>query len=90
MLLFFVEFVSDGFDEFLAGLLEVGLWLGFGSFLRRLQVHTHFESAEVGLEQGLVGGAEVLLHTGLGQTVCDTADESLVSGEGLQNCQLQR
>jgi hypothetical protein len=26
VLLFFVEIVADGFDELLAGLLEVGLW----------------------------------------------------------------
>ena len=50
-----------------------------------MQFHTHFESAQVGLEQGLVGGAEVLLDTGLGQAVSDAADEGLVSGEGLKN-----
>lgn len=84
MLLLFLELVADCFDEFLTGLLEVVLWLVFGHFWRKLQVATHFEGAKVGLEQRLVGGAEVLLHAGLGQAVCDTADESLVSGECLE------
>jgi hypothetical protein len=61
----------------------VSLWVFFfvGGGLRDW---THFESAQVGLEQRLVGGAEVLLHTRLGQAVCDAADESLISGEGLE------
>jgi hypothetical protein len=84
VLLFFVELVADGFDEFLAGLLEVGLWSVRGRLFLENCRFTHFESAEVSLEQRLVGSAEVLLHAGLGQAVCDTADESLVSGEGLK------
>jgi len=59
----------------------VSLWfLVFGS----LQDHTHFESVQVGLEQRLVGGADMLLDTGLGQAIYDAADESLVSDESLQ------
>lgn len=86
MFFFLVELISDRFDELLASLLGVGLWSVCGYFPGKLQVQTHFESAQVGLEKGLVGGAEVLLDTRLGQAVCDAADKGLVSGESLKVC----
>jgi len=88
VLLFLFELVCDRFDELRAGRLEKGLLSVWSCFFRESLVFTHFECAQVGLEQRLIGGAEVLLHTGLGQAVCDTADKGLVSGKGLENRQL--
>ena len=83
MLLFFIKLVCNRLNELCAGGLEVVFLSVWSYFFRILDVRTHLESAEVGLEQRPVGSAEVPLHAGLGQAVCDTADKRLVSVKGL-------